>query len=392
MEKKIIMAGFGGQGVMAMGQLTTYAGMIENKHVSWMPSYGPEMRGGSANCAVVVSDEPVGAPVISVATDAIVMNQPSYEKFSKMVEPGGNLFVNSDLVHPDNPRKDINIYEIPVNEIAIELGNPKVANMVMLGAFIKVTEIVKEDSILQAFTKVYGDKKKKLIPLNQKALEMGQAHIEAPSFKADPEAAKAKAAKEDKGGKKVSRTPQANLVGPDSVGSYLQDRTGHYKMTDLVFDSDISMAKEALLNETEGINFYLMAAEQFKNTSAGKVFKSLAKQEEEHVMYLERLCAKLEGREVEVGKVEQVPKEVIKWDKLEPAMASMALSVFSVGMNLESQSVDFYGKAAERTKDEEAKKLYKELIYWENFHYEQLKGQYDLYKEMWWSDQSFSPF
>ena len=163
------MAGFGGQGVMAMGQLTTYAGMIENKHVSWMPSYGPEMRGGSANCAVVVSDEPVGAPVISVATDAIVMNQPSYEKFSKMVEPGGNLFVNSDLVHPDNPRKDINIYEIPVNEIAIELGNPKVANMVMLGAFIKVTEIVKEDSILQAFTKVYGDKNKKLKPLNQKA-------------------------------------------------------------------------------------------------------------------------------------------------------------------------------------------------------------------------------
>ena len=96
--RDIIAAGFGGQGIMAMGQLITYSGMLENKFVSWLPSYGPEMRGGSANCSVVVSHEPVGSPVISQATDVVVMNEPSLEKFEQYVAPGGNLFINSSLV------------------------------------------------------------------------------------------------------------------------------------------------------------------------------------------------------------------------------------------------------------------------------------------------------
>ena len=111
--RNIIAAGFGGQGIMAMGQLIIYAGMLEGKHVSWLPSYGPEMRGGSANCSIVVSSDPVGSPVISQATDVIVMNGPSLEKFEPNVEPGGNLFINSSLCNIEPKRDDINIFTIP---------------------------------------------------------------------------------------------------------------------------------------------------------------------------------------------------------------------------------------------------------------------------------------
>lgn len=171
--RKIIISGFGGQGVMAMGQLITYAGMLENKHVSWLPSYGPEMRGGSANCSVVVSDEPIGSPVIAQATDVIAMNAPSYDKFSKSVVPDGNLFVNTSLVKDRDHREDINIYSIPINDIAHDLGNNRVANMVMLGAYLGVTNLVSEESVIAAFKKVYGEKKEKLIPLNKNALNVG---------------------------------------------------------------------------------------------------------------------------------------------------------------------------------------------------------------------------
>lgn len=175
--RNIIAAGFGGQGIMAMGQLITYSGMLENKFVSWLPSYGPEMRGGSANCSVVVSDEPVGSPVISQATDVVVMNEPSLEKFEQYVAPGGNLFINSSLVKKAPTRDDVNVFYIPVNDLANELGNAKVANMVMLGAFLKVTNVVKTESVIKAFTKVYGESKKKLLPINEKAIALGQNSI-----------------------------------------------------------------------------------------------------------------------------------------------------------------------------------------------------------------------
>lgn len=177
MTYKFIMSGFGGQGVMAMGQLITYAGMKENKEVSWLPSYGPEMRGGAAYCSVIVSEAPVGAPTISQATDIIVMNEPSMEKFESRVAPGGNLFVNSSLVTTKATRKDIHVYEIPVTDLATEMGNPKVANMIMLGAFLKVTPVVKKESVYEAFLKVYGKKKKDLLPLNKEAMEKGAASL-----------------------------------------------------------------------------------------------------------------------------------------------------------------------------------------------------------------------
>ena len=177
MEERLIIAGFGGQGVMAMGQLLTYAGMIEDKNVSWLPSYGPEMRGGTANCSVILSDEPVGSPVVTDSTASIVLNKPSLDKFENSVVPGGKLFINSSLIDKKSVRNDIDVYYIPANEIAIELGNDKVANMVMLGAFLEATKLVDIESILKAFTKVFGENKAHLVPLNKEALEKGAETI-----------------------------------------------------------------------------------------------------------------------------------------------------------------------------------------------------------------------
>lgn len=176
--EKIISAGFGGQGVMSLGMLVTYAGMLENKEVSWLPSYGPEMRGGTANCSVIVSDQPIGSPIITDdATTAIVMNLPSLEKFERDVVPGGKIFVNTSLIDRKVSRTDVEAYYIPCNELAAELGNPKVANMIMLGAYLKVTGVVAEDSVLEAFKKVFGPSKEKFVPLNKSAIEKGMNAI-----------------------------------------------------------------------------------------------------------------------------------------------------------------------------------------------------------------------
>lgn len=176
--EKIILAGFGGQGVMSAGQLLTYAGMLENKQVSWLPSYGPEMRGGAANCSVMVSDTPVGSPIITNdATSAIIMNLPSLDKFENDVAKDGILLVNSSLIERKVAREDVKVHYIPANEIANELGNSRVANMVMLGAFLEATKAVETDSVLEAFKKVYGPRKEHLVPLNKEALERGAAVV-----------------------------------------------------------------------------------------------------------------------------------------------------------------------------------------------------------------------
>ena len=178
MENKVICAGFGGQGVMSMGQLLAYAGMIEDKHVSWLPSYGPEMRGGTANCGVTVSDEEIGSPIITNDADiAIVMNLPSLIKFEKDVKPGGKIFVNSSLIEKKVERTDIEVYYIDANKIAADIGNIKAANLVMLGAVLKSTPIVDIESILEAFKKVFGPSKEKFIPQNREALIKGGENI-----------------------------------------------------------------------------------------------------------------------------------------------------------------------------------------------------------------------
>ena len=174
MEQKVIMAGFGGQGIMAIGRLLAYAGMLEDKNVTWMPSYGPEMRGATANCAVVVSEEEVGSPLISKdGTAAIVMNLPSMIKFEQELIPDGKLIVNKSLIDIEPTRNDLDVYYIPANELALELGNSKVANMIMLGAYLEVTKAVDIESVLKAFVKVFGENKSDLLPLNKEALIKG---------------------------------------------------------------------------------------------------------------------------------------------------------------------------------------------------------------------------
>ena len=172
-----IFAGFGGQGVLLIGQLIAYAGMYEGRNVSWLPSYGPEMRGGTANCSVVVSDDPIASPVLSMADCVIAMNTPSLEKFEANVNPGGKLFINSSIIEKKATRTDIDVYYVPCNEIADQLGNPKVLNMAMLGAILEATNVVKVDSVLDALLYKLGEKKAKLIPLNRQAIEMGAASI-----------------------------------------------------------------------------------------------------------------------------------------------------------------------------------------------------------------------
>lgn len=179
-NEKVICAGFGGQGVMSMGQLMTYAGMLEMKEVSWLPSYGPEMRGGTANCNVIVSEQMIGSPVITNdATAAIVMNLPSLDKFESHVAPGGMILVNSSLIAKKVTRDDIKAYYIPANEIANDLGNPRIANMVMLGAYLELAKPVSTESVLEAFKKVFGEGKAHLLPINASALHRGSEYVKS---------------------------------------------------------------------------------------------------------------------------------------------------------------------------------------------------------------------
>ncbi|HZJ82841.1 MAG TPA: 2-oxoacid:acceptor oxidoreductase family protein [Clostridia bacterium] len=173
MAHEVIISGFGGQGVMSMGQLLTYAGMLEGKNVSWLPSYGPEMRGGTANCSIIVTDEMVGSPIVTEATAVMAMNLPSLQKFEDTVKSDGLLIINSSLTDNKAKRDDIHVYYVPANEIADGLGNVRVANMVMLGAYLSKTGVVSPDSIIESLKEVLGPSKEHLIPVNQEALKKG---------------------------------------------------------------------------------------------------------------------------------------------------------------------------------------------------------------------------
>ena len=174
MLKEMIFAGFGGQGVLSMGKLLAYASMKEGKEISWMPSYGPEMRGGTANCGVIVSDGLIGSPVVvGDRTCLIAMNQPSLDKFEVDVISGGKILINSSLIKNKTTRTDVDAFYIDANAIAEECGTVKAANMVMLGAFLELTKTVEQDSVLQAFVKVFGENKAKFVPMNKEALTKG---------------------------------------------------------------------------------------------------------------------------------------------------------------------------------------------------------------------------
>ena len=176
---EIIFAGFGGQGILSMGQIIAYAAMIEDKEVSWMPSYGPEMRGGTANCIVIVSDSRISSPIITKFDSAIVLNQPSLEKFEPEVKPGGLLmYETSSIINPPT-REDLEILSIPANEEAQKLNKKQVANMILVGAFLEKRPIVKIENILKALKKVLPQRHHHLIPVNEEALEIGKKIAQA---------------------------------------------------------------------------------------------------------------------------------------------------------------------------------------------------------------------
>lgn len=173
-EQEIIIAGFGGQGVLSMGRLIAYAGMIEGKEVSWMPSYGPEMRGGTANCIVIVSDSRISSPIITKFDTAILLNQPSVDKFENAIKPGGLLiFEQSTVIHPPT-RTDIEIIGISAIEEADKLQAKQVANMIMAGAFLEKRPILKIETLLEALKKALPPRRHNLIPLNEQALSRGR--------------------------------------------------------------------------------------------------------------------------------------------------------------------------------------------------------------------------
>jgi 2-oxoglutarate ferredoxin oxidoreductase subunit gamma len=174
MIEEIIIAGSGGQGVLSMGQLLAYSGMYDNKQVSWIPSYGIEMRGGTANCSVIISDERISSPIIAEPTTLIALNRLSLEKFQKNVVSNGLILMNSSLIDVKPSRNDVRSLDIPIDQISMDnYGNSRVANMILLGAFLEITHIVSIDSVVGALKKVLPEHRQNLIPLNKQAIELG---------------------------------------------------------------------------------------------------------------------------------------------------------------------------------------------------------------------------
>lgn len=178
MLQEMIFAGFGGQGVLSMGKLLAYAAMKEGKEVSWMPSYGPEMRGGTANCMVNISDEPISSPIVNQYDVAVVLNLPSLKKFESRVKKGGILIWESSTIKEAPTRTDIRVIALPAIELASkELGDIKVMNMLVLGALVKLNGVIDSKSLMVALQDTLPKRHHNLIPLNQKAIELGMSRV-----------------------------------------------------------------------------------------------------------------------------------------------------------------------------------------------------------------------
>ena len=175
---EILIAGFGGQGILFSGKFLAYKGLLEDLQVSWLPSYGPEMRGGTANCSVVLSDESIVSPIVLEPTELIAMNLPSLLKFESLVKPGGTIFVNSSVVDKKVERTDVKAVYVDCIKIADELGNAKVANMVMLGAYIEAMKNLSTETIKEMLVHMFTGPKAKLVDLNIEALKRGAACVE----------------------------------------------------------------------------------------------------------------------------------------------------------------------------------------------------------------------
>ena len=173
MKHEVIIAGFGGQGVMLMGQLLAYSSMLEEKNVSWLPSYGPEMRGWTANCMVIVSETQVASPLITAPSALVAMNLPSLTKFADSVKEGGVIIYNSSLIDEEYKRDGVKVIALPFNDLASELGNARVANIIALGSLLAATDVCNKESVMDSLKNVLPERHHHLLPLNEEALEKG---------------------------------------------------------------------------------------------------------------------------------------------------------------------------------------------------------------------------
>ena len=177
MTEEILIAGFGGQGILSMGKIMAYSGLMQDMEVSWMPSYGPEMRGGTANVTVIISSERISSPIIKSFDSAIVLNQQSMDKFENSIKPGGILIYDSNGITRHPVRKDITIYRVEAVEEALKMKSPKTFNMIVLGGFLKVKPIIKLENVVKGLKKSLPERHHNLIPMNEKALERGMEII-----------------------------------------------------------------------------------------------------------------------------------------------------------------------------------------------------------------------
>ena len=178
MKEEIIIAGFGGQGVLSMGKILAYSGLMEDKEITWMPAYGPEQRGGTANVTVIISDEKISSPILNKYDIAIVLNQQSLDKFESKVKPGGILLYDNYGIHRAPERTDIRVYNVNAMEASFEMKNSKAYNMSILGALLKVCPMVTLESVLAGLKKSLPERHHKLIPMNEEAIKKGMTLIE----------------------------------------------------------------------------------------------------------------------------------------------------------------------------------------------------------------------
>ena len=176
MTTQLLLAGFGGQGILFAGKFLAYAGLLEGRQLSWLPSYGPEMRGGTANCSVILSDEPVGSPIVSNPDILVAMNLPSLDKYEDAVVPGGMIFVDSTLIERKVKRDDVKVFYIPATQLAQQMQAPTLANMIITGKLIKESGMIKEESIEQTLGKIVSAKRANLLEVNLKAIKCGMEY------------------------------------------------------------------------------------------------------------------------------------------------------------------------------------------------------------------------
>ncbi len=177
-QHEIVIAGFGGQGLLFAGKVLAHAGLLEGRELSWLPSYGPEMRGGTANCNVILSDSPVGSPIVQEPNVLLVMNTPSLDKYEKDVVPGGKIFLDSTLITRKVEREDVDVFCIPATQMAADMGTPALANMVLLGAVVRETGCVREETLESALHDVIPARKANLFDANMNAIQAGMDQIQ----------------------------------------------------------------------------------------------------------------------------------------------------------------------------------------------------------------------